>query len=96
MNSLCVPVPNAAEIQHQHLIKRVPPPALSAKALAALQIKLGLTQCEKVPNAILAAAMEGERTNWTVVKRMAALIADPKYTLTNFWEDLQAFPELHL
>merc|ERR1740123_1399285 len=29
--------PDAAEIRHQHLIKRVPLAALSAKALAALQ-----------------------------------------------------------
>jgi len=27
---------------------------------------------------------------------MASRITDPKYTLTNFWQDLQAFPELHL
>ena len=84
------------EIQNQQLIKRVPSPTLSATMLVSWQTKHRSSQNEQAPNTMLHAAMEMEKTNWSKVKRMASRIRDPKYTLTDFWQDLQAFPELHL
>jgi hypothetical protein len=94
--STAPPGPDAQEIQNLRLIKRVPLPMISAKALAALQTKRRNTQNEKAPNTMLHVAMEMDGTNWAKVNTMASRITDPKYTLKNFCQDLQAFPELHL
>ncbi|CAE8581708.1 unnamed protein product, partial [Polarella glacialis] len=41
-------------------------------------------------------ALRGQRTNWAVVRRMARSLMDPDYTLSDFNQDLSAFPELSL
>jgi len=84
------------EIQNQLMIKQVPLPTLSGRMLVSWQTKHRSSQNEQAPNKMLHAAMEMEKTNWSEVNRMASRIQDPKYTLTDFWQDLQAFPELHL
>lgn len=49
------------------------------------------------PSTALRMALEGEKTDWSRVKRMAANIMKPNYHLDHFLADLEvAFPETHL
>lgn len=84
------------ELLAHQLIKRVPLHKESAQALANLQARLAVPSNPRAPNATLWAAMEHEKTDWAKVKKIAKRIADPKYTLKMFYEDLAAFPELNL
>jgi len=77
------------------LIRRVPLPATSAKALATMQVSLRMGSM-RPPNAALWSVLKGRTTDWTRVQQMARSITDPDYTLRDFNEDLLAFPELNL
>mmetsp|Transcript_8282 Transcript_8282/g.19478 ORF Transcript_8282/g.19478 Transcript_8282/m.19478 type:complete len:903 (+) Transcript_8282:93-2801(+) len=51
----------------------------------------------KTPNSVLASLTYGTKTDWKVVKRMAASIRKEKYSLSHFYQDcLSAFPEMRL
>lgn len=77
------------------LIKRVPLPTVSAQALTNMLQRLNAKGLEP-PSPELRAAMEGEKTDWGIARRMAQRISDPTYSLNDFNKDLAAFPELNL
>mmetsp|Transcript_10406 Transcript_10406/g.32905 ORF Transcript_10406/g.32905 Transcript_10406/m.32905 type:complete len:862 (+) Transcript_10406:290-2875(+) len=95
------PTPKAPSANQQaevalRLQKRVPLPAVAvSQSWLRLQRNMGITS-EHPPNGKLWAAMGGRKTDWSVIKRMARSITDPKYNLESFHQDLTAFPELNL
>eukprot|EP00425_Heterocapsa_triquetra_P043850 CAMPEP_0195086444 /NCGR_PEP_ID=MMETSP0448-20130528/26578_1 /TAXON_ID=66468 /ORGANISM="Heterocapsa triquestra, Strain CCMP 448" /LENGTH=894 /DNA_ID=CAMNT_0040119929 /DNA_START=141 /DNA_END=2823 /DNA_ORIENTATION=+ len=81
------------------LIRRVPLPKMSAQVLAGFSDKHALVAKSppKPPSTALWSVLEGKRTDWTRVRKMAKSIADPKYTLQQFNEDVtHSFPELNI
>jgi len=82
-------------VAEAQLIKRVPLPESSAQLLG--RMKAGMRAEEpKPPTAVLWSVMEGLKTDWARVKKIAKNIQDPKYSLKHFTADLAAFPELGL
>jgi len=78
-------------------IRRVPLPDRSARVLREMQARLCKRGgAERAPSNALWSCLDGTRTDWTTVRRMASRIADPTYTLRQFNSDLAAFPELNL
>lgn len=78
-------------------IKRVPLPALSGRVLCGIRSRATRASVElRPPSAALRVALESRETDWTRVKKMSERIADPNYSLNDFWSDLSAFPELDL
>lgn len=76
-------------------IKRVPLPTLSSHVLGSLWARAKTPSFEP-PSVVLRLAQEGRVTDWDTVKRMSSRIAEPNYSLTEFYNDLAAFPELDL
>lgn len=89
------PAPTKSWETELRLIKRVPLPVLSAQALERVRDRLNVKLLHP-PSGALWAALDGQKTDWSVVKRMARSIMDPKYSLSQFNKDLVAFPELNL
>jgi hypothetical protein len=84
----------SAQAENQlRIIKRVPLPKLTQLNLAAGKASVGKL---RAPNGELWSALEGQRTNWAMVRRMARSMMDADYSLTDFNQDLAAFPELSL
>mmetsp|Transcript_44424 Transcript_44424/g.117579 ORF Transcript_44424/g.117579 Transcript_44424/m.117579 type:complete len:990 (-) Transcript_44424:511-3480(-) len=75
--------------------RRVPQPAMALKVTEKMEERMRQDRL-RPPSNMLWASMEGMRTDWPRVKRIAAQILDPKYTLHRFNADLSAFPELNL
>eukprot|EP00425_Heterocapsa_triquetra_P035343 CAMPEP_0195120010 /NCGR_PEP_ID=MMETSP0448-20130528/120835_1 /TAXON_ID=66468 /ORGANISM="Heterocapsa triquestra, Strain CCMP 448" /LENGTH=864 /DNA_ID=CAMNT_0040157399 /DNA_START=179 /DNA_END=2771 /DNA_ORIENTATION=- len=78
-------------------IKRAPVPTLSGAALLSLQQRTSQhTAVDLAPSTALSVAQEGRTTAWSTVERMACCVADPDYTLRDYYMGLSAFPELDL
>mmetsp|Transcript_68025 Transcript_68025/g.106354 ORF Transcript_68025/g.106354 Transcript_68025/m.106354 type:complete len:951 (+) Transcript_68025:74-2926(+) len=80
----------------QSVVKRVPIPDDTARTMAKIQALIAKSTANQMPNNQLCIAQNRRQTNWKVAKRMARSITDPKYSLKEFTNDLQAFPELDL
>jgi len=78
------------------LIRRVPLPSTSAQILARMQAAVAEKKNKKPPSGLLWSCMENMKTDWSLAKKMANKMLDPKYTLSQFNHDLSAFPELNL
>jgi len=76
------------------VIKRVPLPIESARSIAIAQASISCDTEFVPPNSRLHIVKQIRTTNWEQAKRMAKRIADKDYSLKDFTEDLQAFPEL--
>uniref|UniRef100_A0A7S4Q5X9 Uncharacterized protein n=1 Tax=Alexandrium monilatum TaxID=311494 RepID=A0A7S4Q5X9_9DINO len=89
-------LPAAKDINEaQRTIKRVPLPLMTAQALHNMKARMS-QRVERPPSTALWNALEGKKTQWNTVRRMAHSMLDPKYTVDKFNKDLSAFPELDL
>uniref|UniRef100_A0A7S4Q6U3 Uncharacterized protein n=1 Tax=Alexandrium monilatum TaxID=311494 RepID=A0A7S4Q6U3_9DINO len=88
----CVQKVQALWEMESRMMKRVPL-VLSSEDTMAIRLR---SASKNPPCGALWAALKGQKTNWALVKRMARSIADPRYSLKQFQEDLKAFPELQL
>jgi len=88
------PAPSAND-EAQRLIKRVPLPAMTAQALRDIKVRFNVMS-EGPPSPALRNALDGRKTDWSTVRKMASSMLDPKYTVDKFNKDLSAFPELDL
>jgi len=73
-------------------IKRVPLPETVAEDV----IYRRADSCQRPPSKELWAALRDKSVNWAAARRMARSIMDADYSLTSFYQDLAAFPELSL
>lgn len=79
------------------VIKRVPIPTLAGKSLGAARWKAEeADRLAMAPNFTLRLALEGRKTDWARVEKMSRRIGDKDYGLSEFYQDLSAFPELDL
>lgn len=89
------PAPDGLKTLEVKLVRRVPLPPSSARLIGRMQAKLKSKET-KPPTAILWGVLDGLKTDWAKVKKMAKSIQEPKYSLQQFNQDLSAFPELSL
>ncbi|CAJ1447429.1 unnamed protein product, partial [Effrenium voratum] len=82
------------------LHRRVPVPVVNCLTKAAAKdgaARAVAVQGKKgAPNPHLRRILQSKRTDWTTVRKMARSLLDPNYSLSEFYEDLTAFPELFL
>jgi len=77
------------------LIKRIPLPEMTSKALREMYHRMEDGQ-HGPPSSGLAAAVQGQATDWAKARHIADNILNENYSLLDFSKDLSAFPELYL
>jgi hypothetical protein len=82
------------------LIKRAPLPSKAVMLMTSMDARIRKMRVNpslaKPPCGTLWAALDSLETDWSAVKKIAASLSDPKYSLEKFYDDIGSFPELHL
>ncbi|CAE7782245.1 par-5 [Symbiodinium necroappetens] len=92
------PVPQCVEDELM-MRKRVPISASMSKLASMDNVAhaaSGKTPKKTAPNAKLRRVLSSKRTDWRTVRKIASNLLDKNYTLSQFMQDLAAFPELSL
>lgn len=83
-------------LEYELMMRKRVPVSASMSRLVSMDVASPKSSKKSAPNAKLRRVLASKRTEWHTIRKMASKMLDKNYTLSQFMQDLAAFPELSL